>query len=45
MDKKTKKIFIGVISLVVIILILVAVFSKEKVVGPGKLDTFCSMFN
>ncbi len=39
MDKR-QKIFIGVISLVVIILILVAVFSKEKVVGPGKLDTF-----
>lgn len=39
MDKR-QKIFIGVISLVVIILILVAVFSKEKVVGPGKLDNF-----
>ncbi len=39
MDKR-QKIFIGVIALVVIVLIFVAVFSKEKVVGPGKYDTF-----
>lgn len=39
MDKR-QKIFIGVIALVVIILIFVAVFSKEKVVGPGKYDQF-----
>lgn len=38
--EKRQKIFIGVISLLVIVLIFVAVFAEEKSDEPGKYDQF-----